>query len=228
MTATAVNLAQQDPLANQMRAWGDDFRRAKALVADLERVLKRLDENGKHAQRSRRRSSSTASARSGTQPQPPAATSTPTTSSTASRERRTEHQHPHTTPTHRPPTRRTRTRSRRRRSSIHGIHPRQPHPTSRPRGPVIAPHIDPPENMHPYECNGPGPVHALRPPVRRGHTHERTRPRNMRALRPRVRRAAQPAPEAVTVTNGVTAFDPLAHHRNRTLEAEQRADSVEL
>lgn len=35
---------QGDPTANRMRAWGDDLKHAKALVADLETVLRRLDE----------------------------------------------------------------------------------------------------------------------------------------------------------------------------------------
>ena len=45
MTEANVRLlAQQDPTANRMRAFGDDLRHAKALVADLTSVLKRLDE----------------------------------------------------------------------------------------------------------------------------------------------------------------------------------------
>lgn len=37
-------IGQTDPTANRMRAWGDDLKHAKALVADLETVLRRLDE----------------------------------------------------------------------------------------------------------------------------------------------------------------------------------------
>lgn len=47
MTADAVRqLAQQDPLANRMRAYGDDIRRAKIMVEDLTTILRRLDETG--------------------------------------------------------------------------------------------------------------------------------------------------------------------------------------
>jgi hypothetical protein len=38
------SIAQSDPLANRLRAFGDDLRHAKALTADLEHVLKRMDE----------------------------------------------------------------------------------------------------------------------------------------------------------------------------------------
>jgi hypothetical protein len=37
-------VAQTDPLANRLRAFGDDLRHAKALTADLTTVLKRMDE----------------------------------------------------------------------------------------------------------------------------------------------------------------------------------------
>jgi hypothetical protein len=37
-------IAQQDPLANRLRSFGDDIKHAKALTADLTTVLKRLDE----------------------------------------------------------------------------------------------------------------------------------------------------------------------------------------
>jgi hypothetical protein len=37
-------IAQQDPLANRLRSFGDDLKHAKALTADLTTVLKRLDE----------------------------------------------------------------------------------------------------------------------------------------------------------------------------------------
>jgi hypothetical protein len=45
MSANVRVLAQTDPLANRLRAFGDDLKRAKTLVADLERVLKLLDGN---------------------------------------------------------------------------------------------------------------------------------------------------------------------------------------
>ena len=41
---SAVPLHQQDPLANRLRAFGEDVKHAKALVADLTSVLKRMDE----------------------------------------------------------------------------------------------------------------------------------------------------------------------------------------
>jgi hypothetical protein len=44
MSANVRVLAQQDPLANRLRTFGDDLKRAKALTADLETVLKRLDD----------------------------------------------------------------------------------------------------------------------------------------------------------------------------------------
>jgi hypothetical protein len=37
-------VAQQDPLANRLRTFGQDLKHAKALVADLTTVLKRMDE----------------------------------------------------------------------------------------------------------------------------------------------------------------------------------------
>jgi hypothetical protein len=37
-------IAQTDPLANRLRSFGDDLKHAKALTADLEHVLKRMDE----------------------------------------------------------------------------------------------------------------------------------------------------------------------------------------
>jgi hypothetical protein len=43
---TVRQLAQTDPTANRLRSFGDDLKHAKALVADLTTVLKRLDEEG--------------------------------------------------------------------------------------------------------------------------------------------------------------------------------------
>jgi hypothetical protein len=37
-------VAQSDPLANRLRSFGDDLKHAKALVADLTTVLRRMDE----------------------------------------------------------------------------------------------------------------------------------------------------------------------------------------
>jgi hypothetical protein len=37
-------IAQQDPLANRLRSFGDDLKHARALVADLTTVLRRMDE----------------------------------------------------------------------------------------------------------------------------------------------------------------------------------------
>jgi hypothetical protein len=37
-------LAQTDPLANRLRGFGDDLKHARALVADLTTVLRRMDE----------------------------------------------------------------------------------------------------------------------------------------------------------------------------------------
>jgi hypothetical protein len=37
-------VAQSDPLANRLRSFGDDLRHARALVADLTTVLRRMDE----------------------------------------------------------------------------------------------------------------------------------------------------------------------------------------
>jgi hypothetical protein len=44
MSANVRVLAQQDPLANRLRSFGDDLKRARTLTADLEHVLKRMDE----------------------------------------------------------------------------------------------------------------------------------------------------------------------------------------
>jgi hypothetical protein len=37
-------ITQTDPLANRLRSFGDDLKHAKALVADLTTVLRRMDE----------------------------------------------------------------------------------------------------------------------------------------------------------------------------------------
>jgi hypothetical protein len=37
-------ISQTDPLANRLRTFGDDLKRAKALVSDLEHVLRRMDD----------------------------------------------------------------------------------------------------------------------------------------------------------------------------------------
>jgi hypothetical protein len=37
-------IAQTDPLANRLRSFGDDLKHARALVADLTTVLRRMDE----------------------------------------------------------------------------------------------------------------------------------------------------------------------------------------
>ena len=40
---SAVPLHQQDPLANRLRALGDDIKTAKAMSHDLTHLLKRID-----------------------------------------------------------------------------------------------------------------------------------------------------------------------------------------
>jgi hypothetical protein len=37
-------VAQTDPLANRLRSFGDDLKHARALVADLTTILRRMDE----------------------------------------------------------------------------------------------------------------------------------------------------------------------------------------
>jgi hypothetical protein len=37
-------VAQSDPLANRLRSFGDDLKHARALVADLTTVLRRMDD----------------------------------------------------------------------------------------------------------------------------------------------------------------------------------------